>query len=270
MLYCDSHTHSYFSFDSEQSLEEMTSNAVKHGFDRIAVTDHYDIDGILDGFYDDYDADTAKQEIFNYRQNNSDRVDIVYGIELGQPHLRPTEAANFLRKYKFEFVIGSLHNLDKVPDYIFLNYTTMSDNLIRDLYRRYVEELSQLALFPGINTVAHITYPARYIHRDGKNIDLSEFYDSYKKLFKIIIDRGIALEINTSGLRKGHTLSPDIELIKLYREQGGELISCGSDAHRPPDMCADVKNTLSMLADMGFKYITYPSRNGTEQHKIDL
>lgn len=268
MLFCDSHTHSNFSFDAEQTVEELCESAIKKGLRRIALTDHYDIDCILDGFYDDYDAAAALAEVKRCREIYDGKLDIIFGIELGQPHLREKEAHDFIKRYEVEFVISSIHNLDRVPDYIFINYETVPQPLINHLYERYINELCLAAAFKGAHTLAHITYPERYIRRDGREIDLIQFYDLYKKLFEIMKECGIALELNTSGIRKGYGMSPDLGLLKLYRECGGELVSCGSDAHIFGDVGADVDDCTELLRSLGFRYLTCPSHNGCEQVKI--
>jgi len=204
MILCDSHTHSNYSFDATQSVEELCRSAIDAGVARIALTDHLDIDCVLDGFYPPYNADGVVAEVERCRGLFEGQLDIIFGIEVGQPHLRAKEAAEFISRYNCEFVISSIHNLDRVPDYIFLNYSEIPQPLIENLYDRYLEELCLAAAFPGAHTLAHVTYPARYINRDGREIDLRKYYDRYRELFSVVIDRGIALEINTSGIRKGY------------------------------------------------------------------
>lgn len=269
MLFCDSHTHSNFSFDAEQSVSELCASAASKGINRIALTDHYDIDCILDGFYDDYDAEGAHKEAERCRSVYGGSTDIVFGIELGQPHLREREAHEFIKKHGIEFVIASIHNLDKVPDYIFINYETVPQPLIDNLYERYVRELCLAAAFNGAHTLAHATYPVRYISRDGRSVDVKRFYDLYKQLFKVMKENGVALELNTSGIRKGYGMSPDRELLSFYADCGGELVSCGSDAHIVGEVGADVKSCTELLRSLGFKYLTCPAHNGPEQILID-
>ena len=47
----DSHLHTSYSFDSDAPAELMCAGYARLGFEGIAVTDHYDIDGIEDGYY---------------------------------------------------------------------------------------------------------------------------------------------------------------------------------------------------------------------------
>ncbi len=268
MILCDSHTHSNFSFDATQSIEELCTSAIAKGIKRIALTDHYDIDCVLDGLYPDYDAASAKAEADRCREKYAGQLELIFGIEVGQPHLREKEAHEFIEKYGMEFVISSIHNLDHVPDYIFLNYKEIPQPMIDHLYERYVRELCGAAKFKGAHTLAHITYPARYINRDGRDIDITRFYDLYKDLFEIMKSCGIALELNTSGIRKGYGMSPNEGLLRLYRECGGEMVSCGSDAHIFGDVGADVEDCVQLLDSLGFKYLTVPAPGGSEQIKI--
>ena len=268
MIFCDSHTHSNFSFDATQSIEELCISAIDKGIKRVALTDHLDIDCVLDGLYPGYDAASAKAEADRCREKYANKLELVFGIEIGQPHLREKEAHEIIKKYEMDFVISSIHNLDRVPDYIFLNYTEIPQPMIDHLYERYVRELCNAAKFDGAHVLAHITYPARYINRDGREIDLRRFYDLYRDLFEIVKSRGIALELNTSGIRKGYGMSPSEDLLRFFRECGGEIVSCGSDAHIFGDVGADVENSVELLREIGFKYLTVPAKGGAEQIKI--
>ena len=79
-----------------------------------------------------------------------------------------------------------------------------------------------------------------------------------KQIIKYIIDRGIAMEVNTSGIGSSYSvLLPDIEFIKLYRDMGGYLITLGSDAHTEPKAANAFPETLSLLKNLGFKHIYY-------------
>ena len=66
----------------------------------------------------------------------------------------------------------------------------------------------------------------------------------------------MALEINVSGLRQpiGKTL-PDLPLIRRFRELGGELITVGSDAHRPEDIARPIGDGLTIAKEAGFRYV---------------
>lgn len=264
MILCDSHVHSEFSFDSECTLDGICREYIEKGFSRIALTDHYDIDGIEDGLYPPYFAKEARQSFEDTAARYASRLDLVWGIELGQPQLRPESARWFIRENGFEFVIGSVHNLELCPDFYYIDFSKMPVEMIRRLYARYVDALIELASFADIHTIAHITYPMRYIHSAGRELDIREFYDSYRRLFHILIENGTALELNTGKVRAGYVTSPDVDLIRLYRDCGGRRVTLGSDAHRALDYGADIVSGIELLRREGFDELVIPSHTGTE------
>lgn len=264
MFLCDTHVHTCFSFDSEMLHGELCGEYIRRGFTSVALTDHYDIDGIESGIYPSYDVKNARIAYERASEEYAGQLDLIWGIELGQPTLRPENTCKFIRENGFEFVIGSVHNLDLVPDFIFMNFSRMPQELIEQLYSKYVDLLCETAAFGKIDTLAHITYPMRYIHRDGRDLDLRVFYGKYGELFRIMKENGVALELNTSGIRKGYVTSPDTDLLMLYRDCGGERVTCGSDAHRIQDCGADVPECLELLRSCGFTSLVIPTHNKTE------
>ena len=90
----------------------------------------------------------------------------------------------------------------------------------------------ELCQWGGFDTLAHMTYPLRYII--GKYqipVDMKPYEEVIREILKTVADKNLALEINTAGLRReiGQT-SPTLEYVKLFRELGGELLTFGSDA----------------------------------------
>ena len=261
----DSHAHSEFSFDSQMTYDALCESYISRGFDRIALTDHYDIDVMDAGVFNRPDFIKSKEACEAAREKYGDRLDLVWGIELGQPHLRPERARQVMDEQGFEFVIGSVHSLEMIPDFCMFRYASMPEETIYRLYGRYVDALKEVAAFDGISTLAHVTYPIRYTHRAGREIDLERFYPAYREVFHILIESGVALEVNTSGIRNGYVTSPDTDLLMLYRDCGGERVTVGSDAHFAPDCGADVDTALDMLRGLGFTELTIPGHGHTEQ-----
>ena len=136
MFLCDTHVHTCFSFDSEMLHGELCGEYIRRGFTSVALTDHYDIDGIESGIYPSYDVKNARIAYERASEEFAGQLDLIWGIELGQPTLRPENACKFIRENGFEFVIGSVHNLDLVPDFIFMNFSRMPQELIEQLYVR--------------------------------------------------------------------------------------------------------------------------------------
>lgn len=256
MYLCDNHTHTRYSFDGSESAEALCESAIAAGVHEISITDHYDIDGITEGIYTPYLAEEARAEIFSAREKYAGRLQVNYGIELGQANHMPKESIEFVRKNGFDYVLGSIHNLRGVPDFCFMKYEDMSDRLIETLIERSLDEILEIAKLDYITTLAHITYPHRYATLAKREVDLMKFTDRFRAIFREIIQRGISLEINTSTLRTVGITLPTYPVFELYRECGGELVSFGSDSHKAEFVGYRIPEAQKVLADMGFSYQT--------------
>ncbi len=270
-IIADLHTHNDFSFDCHMPPEQAYAATLKNGADILAVTNHFDIDGVLDGIYGSYDADADRRALESARETYAGRLRIIRGIELGQPHHRPREAQEFLARNDFEYVLLSLHNMRDVPDFYFWDFKQMTDEMCRYWLERYFSQTLELLDFARENTgrnyaLAHLTYPYRYMRQAGRTVDFIRFRDKLAAIFEKLVSHGIALEVNTSGYRQGLDMPmPHGEIVALYRECGGELTVVGSDAHKPEEFGDDITRAYELLRDCGFTYTCVPSRGGFER-----
>ena len=265
-MLADSHTHSVYSFDGHSTIAEMCAAAVERGITSLAVTDHYDIDGILDGFFPDYDATSARLDFEAAARQYAGKVELVRGIELAQPNLRPDEAQAFLRRNAFDFVIGSCHNLPNVPDFYFLNFTEMPQPLINDLFRRSLRQLQGTARFDGVHTIAHPLYPTRYMARSGRAVHLPDFEEDFRRLFCVMRENGQALEVNLKGIRAGDLQWEQEEyVLRLWYDCGGRRITCGTDAHRADEIGRGIAEAYDRLRAVGFTDVCVPGAGGLKE-----
>ena len=252
---CDLHVHTKFSFDGATDgsgePEAVADAAIAAGLRAIALTDHCDIDDILDGIYPPYPAHAIHSTIERLKADYSGRLKILRGIELGEPHARPDEAKKLLSEQNFDFVLGSLHNLRGYPDFYFLRFERMEEMQLVYIAKRMISELREIVEFEynsrHIDSLAHITYMSRYLDECGVKFDLTRFEPEWRGLFRTMIDCGVALEINTSGLRKGGRLMPDAPLVSLYVDCGGRLFTLGSDAHTARDVGKNLADAAELV-----------------------
>lgn len=253
----DSHVHTKYSFDGAKDergeVDTIVATAIKLGLNEISLCDHCDIDDIIDGIYPPFEADAARADILAAKEKYGEQIHINYGIELGQTHVYPNEAKAFLKKYSFDFVIGSLHNLRGYPDYYFLKFESMCPEQLEYIMNRTLNELDEIIDFGQFSTLAHITYIQRYLSAAGVPFEFKRYADRFESIFKKLISKNIALEVNTSGLRKGDITMPGQEPLALYKDCGGELITIGSDAHSADDIGKGIAESADMLRELGFK-----------------
>lgn len=254
----DLHMHTSSSFDGNYSALEMTESAVANSLATIAFTDHFDVD-----FYERHNLgvrqQTSYEDILSVVESCSDKIRILRGIEMGQPTYDVELTEKSLARYEYDFVIGSIHNLRNMPDFGDLDYKSMTEERIYELLGEYFNEMLLLAKWNGFDTLAHLTYPMRYIVQAGRNeIELSRFDGIVDEIFATLIKNGKALEINTSGLRQpiGKTM-PTENYVRRYRELGGELLTLGSDAHFTEHVGAGIDEGYAIAERCGFEFVTY-------------
>jgi histidinol-phosphatase (PHP family) len=256
MFLCDYHTHTRFSFDGDPAAthDAMCRRALEVGLSDIAFTDHCDVNAEAEGLYDTpYDADAAFAAMMEVKEKYKGRLNVVCGIELGNPHQYPAEARAVLDAHPYDFVIGSLHNLRDVPDFYFMKFEDMGEGLIRRLFDRALDETLEAAQFEGITTVGHITYMHRYVTQAGKSFCFKPYYEKLTHLYRTMILRDVALELNVSTLWKGLGIAmPTMELLKLYKDCGGKLITVGTDSHSPQTLGKALRKGYAILETVGF------------------
>lgn len=256
MLPFDLHTHTSFSFDGEYGAEKMVFRAYELGIEYYAITDHLEINEYhLPEFRYPEILREAKSVIPDLTEKYIGKIHLIRGIELGQPVHDTALAERLLAEGDYDYIIGSCHMIRGYRDFYFLDYDENDPVRLLDMY---FDELIEMAEWGKFDTLAHITYPLRYIVGDkGKAIDMSRYEKQIERLFSLIIEKNIAMEINTSGLRQsiGETL-PGEDLLRKYYDMGGRLITMGSDAHKPEDIGKGIAEGIALAKKIGFTAVS--------------
>ena len=106
----DMHTHSTHSHDSRCKMEDMCLAAINAGLRGIAVTDHCDVELCL---YDSNYANVLRSaaEAKDLAERFEGRLDVIPGIELGNPQWNPKMTEKVLSHDCFDVVLGSIHSV---------------------------------------------------------------------------------------------------------------------------------------------------------------
>ena len=264
----DTHLHTHLSPDAEQApgntVSDYLAAARKTGLQYIAITEHCDIypdeaSGYVNADLHAYAAEfaAAQREIL---EKGSSPVRLLYGIELAHAHTQPVQAAQVLQDHRYDFVLGSLHVSRDGTDYWGMDYNAFDDQTLMTCFQTYAQELYEIADSCDFDSLAHCTYPLRYYARNGRLAGLcaepSRFIPLYTDIFRRLIARGKALEINTSGFAAGENFLPGRDLLLLYRKLGGQLVTVGSDAHSVKNMASGVDAAEALLCELGFEGVT--------------
>lgn len=250
----DVHMHCGFSNDSETRPEDMIESAIAKGLSVICFTDHYDKDNLDWGDEAIFDVESYFQKMIELQEEYRDQIDIRIGAEIGmQPYLAEYYQ-NFMAQHPFDFVIGSVHSVlehDVALDF----FQKHSDP---EGYKIYFEEMLQdVQKIQSYDVLGHLDYIVRYSNQGSKGFDLNTYMDIIEEILKQVIAHGKGIEMNMSGLKYGlGAPHPQPEIIKRYRELGGEIITVGADGHIPEHIAYDYHLADDILKSCGFKYYT--------------
>lgn len=255
---CDLHVHSCYSFDGTASLEEICQSAREHGVDILALTDHCDM---LDGPEGISAYLACEQELREaYDKLDKAGLQVLYGVEIGNPHEFPQETEVFLADRKFDFIIGSVHFLPDGSDIYKLPYRTAEE--IDDMFRQHFLSMQALAAYGGFDTLAHLDYPIRKLRGKIPNTSMLAYRDLIEPVLELLVQKNIALEINTRGTYDWQNrVGPEDWVLERYRELGGKYVTIGSDAHVTKYVGAGFTEAAAALKRTGFdSYTIYKDR----------
>lgn len=254
MTYIDHHVHTSFSPDSNADIEEYIVTAKELGLDHIIFTDHIDFGAMDPDFFDSINFDDYFETMKKLEAKH--KLTIKVGIEIGYEKNYKEEIKEFLSKYDFDFVIASLHygnGLDFYQGDFFHGKTKEEAHI--EYFNLLLEMVEN---FTDYHVVGHLDYIIRYGPYEDKTYRYEDYKEILDRILKTIIKNKRGIEVNTSGLRQGqNTTFPNGDLLKRYKELGGEIITVGSDAHFNDEYRADFEKVIKQLEDMGFKLKNY-------------
>ena len=95
----------------------------------------------------------------------------------------------------------------------------------------------------------------RYGRHQAREYSYRAFSDEIDEILKKVIHMGKGIEMNMGGFKYGLGFcNPHPDVIRRYRELGGEIITVGADAHRPEHVAFDFEKAGDILRACGFRY----------------
>ncbi len=266
-MLADYHVHSEFSDDSVFPMNDVCALAIERGLDEICFTDHVDFGVRPD--WDEYRADPSCAPIIHgqpstnvdydryfpaideVRDRFAPELTVKTGMEFGvQTHTIERFQELFGRfSGKWDFIILSIHQVD---DQEFWNGAFQQGRTQDEYNMGYYEEVLRVVQrFDDWSVLGHLDLIKRY-DQAGPWPDANA-RDIVAAILEEAIRRGKGIELNTSSIRYGLAdLTPSTELLRLYRDLGGRILTIGSDSHKPEHLGAHIPMMRERLKDIGF------------------
>lgn len=266
-MFADYHVHTAFSDDSIYPMEQVVQDAISKKIDEICFTEHVDY-GIK------VDWDSGKEIVYrngepwancNYplymktikqmKKRYGNKITIKTGLEFGMQMHTIKLYEKLFSQYDLDFVLLSIH---QVNDLEFWNQDYQRGKTQKEYNEGYYDEMLRLVKsYKNYSVLAHMDLITRY-DNDGV-YSFEKIKNKITEILKIVISDGKGIELNTSSKRYGLSDStPCRDILTLYYNLGGNIITIGSDSHKPEQLGAYIQEGKELLRSIGFtQYCTF-------------
>ena len=258
----DYHVHTARCGHASGAMERYVEQAIDAGLSELGFSDHLYMYwlppdrrdpelGMAEWEHDFYIEDVERCRT-RYRADITIRLSTEADFIPG--HERELEA--ILRRYDWDYVIGSVHFLEGwgFDDARYLSGYAAWD--IDALYARYFDVVGCSAETGLFDTIGHADLVKKFGHRP-----VSDQSSAYAALAARLAAAGVCVEVNTAGLRKPvGEIYPHPDLLRALCAAGVPL-TLGSDAHAPAEVAADLAAACALMRGVGYSsYTRYAAR----------
>ena len=287
-MYADYHVHTEFSDDSREPMEKQIERAIELGLEEICFTDHVDYgikkdweegnimwrggDGVN---YDSSQKDPLAnvdypayfEKLGRMKETYGDRIRVRQGLEFGVQTITVPRYEKLWERYggKLDFVLLSMHQVDNKELW---NQDFQQGKSQKEYNEAYYEEILRvIRKFKNYSVLAHLDLIVRY-DREGV-YPFSRVKDIVAQILQTAIADGKGIELNTSSWHYGLAdTQPSKEILCLYHDLGGQILTIGSDAHTTRYLGDHIKEAQQILKEIGFTQICTFDRMEPVFHRL--
>jgi histidinol-phosphatase (PHP family) len=266
----DFHVHCDYSSDAVGSVEEYAAHALGNGLRAMCFTTHCDLDPKrrhhdgkvrLKGELVDVTSDWLGNYVNDVREVSARYaglgLEVRLGLEIGYTpgieHLiRPV-----IDSFDFDFILGGVHTLEGID---IVSSTESREYFAshgpREMCEVYYRDLGEAVESGLFDCIAHIDiYKRMGVAYYGEALE-GAHQGLIEPVLAEMARRGLSLEINSGGYRKGLPWPfPGPGILDLAREAGVEDITPGSDCHRPEEAGYKITECLETGRKCGYERI---------------
>lgn len=265
MPWVNFHSHSTFS-DGKATPEEFIQAAISRNFPAYGFSCHSPVP-----FTTRWNMDAGKlrdyiDEIARIRDAYRDKIEVYCGLELDYIDGIPYLPVSTLKKMGCDYILGSVHFIDRYPDGSLFCFDGKPDNFFRGIEIIYNNDFRKAitAYYEKTRRMVDMDCPDIIGHMDKikmHNSVLNYFDDGeewYRKqvneTLDLIAEKGCIIEVSTRGLYKHNPplLYPDLRAVKEALERKIPVM-INSDAHHPDEIGNCFTETAFMLKETGYK-----------------
>jgi len=261
-MFADYHIHTNYSDDSSVNMEDYVIEALKMKYDEICFTDHIDYGT---PFCFCCDVDSYLKDIKYLQEKYKNKINIKFGMEFGAQAHHSDYFQNIYNRHDFDFIILSFHLIN---DMDLWDRSFQKGKSQAQFNREYYEEIYKtIQVYNDYSVLGHLDLIRRY--DDFGELPFEYNKEIIEEILLHVISSNKGIELNTSSFRYNLTdLMPSVDILKFYRQLGGEIITIGSDCHYVNHFAYKIKEMREFLKTLGYKYFCTFDKMQPEFHGL--
>jgi histidinol-phosphatase (PHP family) len=259
----DAHLHTVLSPDSDVPIDEFARQAVERGIAEIAITDHLDFEPGTPAY--DFVSFAERERVVRDAAARwaEHGVAIRFGVEITWDSRWASDIRDHLARHPYDFTIGSVHVYRGSPYAAARVAGWVAGRRLPEIVAPFFDEVEAAARSGLFDALGHLDFVKRYLVPHVRPADLAAAPELYEPILVALVETGMALEINTSGLRQAaHETYPSAAIVARFRELGGRAVTIGSDAHRAEAFAWALDDGYAAAAAAGFGAMTFRRGGG--------
>ncbi len=247
-------------------IERYVEEAAAKGIEELCFTEHYyrciESEYVLGRFWEVESEEVARLTADMVHLDRSLSLEryvdaIVAAKDVGLPVRLGLEldffphtiegAMDQIAGYPFDFIVGAVHWIGGLTVDMSASAPIIAERGLRRTWESYAEVVSQLGIGGHVDAIAHLDVLKKYGLRLPR-----EPIDLYEMMLGALAEGGVAIEVNTGGLRKpAAELYPTPTLLAMARAEGIP-ITLGSDGHRPEEAGWGIDEAVAAARAAGY------------------
>lgn len=256
MIVSTYHTHTIFS-DGKNTAEEMVLSAIASGMKELGFSDHAPMKFECEWDVDISQIEEYKKTILELKEKYKDKIKIYLGIE---------QDIYSLPSSGYDYLLGSVHYIEKNGDYLPLDYSAEKTKENIDKYYggdalAYCEDYYKLVGDVVEKTQCQIIGHFDLITKFNEKMPLIDtshprYIKAYTNALDKLLKTDAIFEINTGAISRGYRTSPyPSEEITDYIAKSGKPFAICSDTHSVSSVAYNLEEEREKLEKKNCKYI---------------
>lgn len=263
----DYHTHHARCGHAIGSLEEYIQRGIDIGLSQIGLSDHMPLVHVDPSTYYPEMAMPLEElpryveEAFRLKQKYASAISVRVGLEADYIEGWDREIEQIIKDYPWDYVIGSVHFLGEWDVSDFRQVHQWEGQDIFQVYQRYYDAVEKAARTGFYDIMGHLDVIKRFNYRPEQQWQ-EQIIELELQVLAAVVESGIAMELNASGLTKPCAeMFPSERILKAAVLQGIPF-TIGSDAHDPQELGENLDAARSTLKKLGVRELaTFEGRH---------